>query len=45
MTAKIISTLPKNDDSCGWLKQLTPRIAQPAFFGKIEMILAVIVSY
>ena len=34
MTAKIISTLPKNDDSCGWLKQLPPRIAQPVLSGK-----------
>ena len=26
MAAKIISTLPKNDNSCGWIKQLlSPR--------------------
>ena len=34
MTAKIISTLPKNDDSCGWIKQLPRRRAQPALSGK-----------
>jgi hypothetical protein len=34
MTAKIISTLPKNDDSCGWIKQLPPRQAQHALSGK-----------
>ena len=34
MTAKIISTLPKNDDSCGWIKQLPLRRAQPALSGK-----------
>ena len=34
MTTKIISTLPNNDDSCGWIKQLPPRRAQPALSGK-----------
>ena len=34
MTAKIISTLPKNDNSCGWIKQLPLRLAQPALSGK-----------
>ncbi len=34
MTAKIISDLPKNDEGCGWIKQLPPRRAQPALSGK-----------
>ena len=34
MTAKIISALPKNDEGCGWIKQLPPRRAQPALSGK-----------
>jgi glycine/D-amino acid oxidase-like deaminating enzyme len=34
MTAKIISTLPKNDDSCGCIKQLPPHRAQPPLSGK-----------
>ncbi|MED5483495.1 MAG: FAD-binding oxidoreductase [SAR324 cluster bacterium] len=34
MTAKIISALPKNDEGCGWIKQIPPRRAQPALPGK-----------
>ncbi|MEC7887653.1 MAG: FAD-binding oxidoreductase [SAR324 cluster bacterium] len=34
MTAKIISALPKNDEGCGWIKQLPPRRARPALSGK-----------
>jgi glycine/D-amino acid oxidase-like deaminating enzyme len=34
MTTKIISALPKNDEGCGWIKQLPPRRAQPALSGK-----------
>ena len=34
MTVKIISVLPKNDEGCGWIKQLPPRRAQPALSGK-----------
>ena len=29
MAAKIISTLPKNDNSCGWIKQLPSRQSRP----------------
>ena len=29
MEAKIISTLPKNDNSCDWIKQLPPRQSRP----------------
>ena len=29
MVAKIISTLPKNDKSCGWIKQLPSRQNRP----------------
>ncbi len=34
MTAKIILALPKNDEGCGWIKQLPPRRARPALSGK-----------
>ena len=34
MAAKIISTLPKNDNSCGWIKQLPPRRSQPFLSGE-----------
>ena len=29
MAGKIISTLPKNDNSCGWIKQLPSRQSRP----------------
>ena len=29
MAAKIISTLPKNDNICGWIKQLPSRQSRP----------------
>ena len=34
MTAKIISTLPKNDEGCGWIRQLPMRRAQPEISGE-----------
>ncbi|MBC8258025.1 MAG: FAD-binding oxidoreductase [SAR324 cluster bacterium] len=30
MKTKIISTLPKNDNNCGWIKQLPSRTSQPS---------------
>jgi len=34
MAAKIISTQPKNDNSCGWIKQLPPRRSRPSLSGE-----------
>ena len=34
MTSKVISILPKNDESCGWIKQIPSRQVQPALSGK-----------
>jgi len=34
MAAKIISTQPKNDNSCGWMKQLPPRRSRPFLSGE-----------
>ena len=34
MTSKIISTLPKNDNSCGWIKQLPSRRSNPSLSGE-----------
>ena len=34
MTAKIISTLPENDEGCGWIRQLPMRRAQPELSGE-----------
>ena len=34
MNSKIISTLPKNDNSCGWITQLPTRQSQPSLSGE-----------
>jgi len=34
MNSKTISTLPKNDNSCCWIKQLPTQQSQPSLSGK-----------
>ena len=44
MTSKIISTLPKNDHSCDWIKQPTLRLRQLSLSGVQQANLVVIGS-